>query len=81
MHPSLPQQFKTNDQVLRYNRLKHSVFTNTIQAGNVLRRINRYSQVYSTEFGWSRAHPIKMKGGAYEILSLFFKRYGGPPRW
>ena len=79
LHPSLSCQFKTNEQLLRYRRLKHSVLTDTVQAGTVSRRGNRYTQVYSTEFGWSRAHTMNKKGDAFEILPLFFKRYGVPP--
>ena len=63
-----------------YNRLQHSAFTNTIQAGTVSRRVNRYAQVYSTKFGWSRSHPMKRKGNAHESMSLLFKRDGVPPK-
>ena len=52
LHPSLSQQFNTNERALRYSRLQHSVFTDTIQAGTVLRRGNSYAQVYSTDFVW-----------------------------
>ena len=78
MHPSLLRIFKTNYRALRYNRLQHSVFTYTMQEGNVSRRGNRYEQVYSTDFGWSISHPVNRKGDAHETLSLFFKRYGVP---
>ena len=60
--------------------MQHSVFADTIQAGNVLRRGNRYAQVYAIEFGWSRTHSMKRKGDAHEILYLFFNRYGVPPK-
>ena len=50
LHPSLLQQFKTNDLALRYNRLQHSFFTNTMQTGTDSRRGNIYAQVYSTKF-------------------------------
>ena len=62
LHPYLLQQFKTNELDLRYNRLQHSAFNSTIQAGTVLRRGNWYAQVYSSGFGWSREHPTKRKG-------------------
>ena len=51
LHPYLSCQFNTNDRALRYNRVQHSVFTDTIQAGPVLMRGNQYEQVYSTGFG------------------------------
>ena len=79
LHPSLSRLFKTNEGEIKYNRLKHSVFTDTMQAGNVSRRGNRYAQVYSTKFGWPRAHPMKRKGDAHENLYLLFKRDGVLP--
>ena len=76
LHSSLSRQSNTNDQALRYNMLHHSVFTDTMQAGNFSRRGNWYAQVYSTEFGWSKEHPMKRKGDSHETLYLFFKRNG-----
>ena len=52
LHPYLSGKFNTNGLALSHNRLHHSVFTDTIQAGNISRRGNWYKQVYSTEFGW-----------------------------
>ena len=66
LNPYLLRRFKTNERALRYKRLHHSVFTAIIQAGNVFRRVNWYAQVYSTYFGWSRAHPMKRKGDTHE---------------
>ncbi len=37
------------------------------------------AQVYSTSFGWARAHPMKRKGEAHETLSLEFHHDGVPP--
>ena len=51
-----------------------------MQEGNVLRRENRYAKVYSTKFGWSRAHPTKRKADAHETLYVFIKRDGVPPK-
>ena len=48
IYPSFSRRFKINDHVLRYNRVKHNVFTGKIQAGTVSRRINWYAQVYLT---------------------------------
>ena len=50
LHPSLTRKFKTNDQAPRYNRLQHSVFADTMQAGTVSGRVNLYAQVYPTDF-------------------------------
>ena len=60
--------------------LQHNVLTHTIQEGTVSRRMNRYYQVCSNEFGWSRAHPMKNKGDMHETLHILFKRYGVSPK-
>ena len=62
LHPDLLRLINTNDRTLRHNRLQHSVFIDTMQAGTFSMRVNWYAQVYSTKFGWSRAHPMKRKG-------------------
>ena len=63
MHPSLLRKFNTNDRLISYNMLQHSVSSNTIQASTIPRGGNMYAQFYSTDFGWSRSHPMKRKGG------------------
>ena len=48
-------------------------------ASTVSRQGNKMAQIYSTSFGWARAHPMKRKGEAHETLSLLFHRDGVPP--
>jgi hypothetical protein len=43
------------------------------------KRGNKMAQVYSTSFGWARAHLMKRKGEAHETLSLVFHCDGVPP--
>ena len=66
--------------MLRYPRLPHPVFTDTLKAGTKLKRGNVYGQAYCTQFGWSRCHPMTHKSDAHETLSLLFKRDGVPPK-
>ena len=80
LHPSLSRRFRTNDRALRYKRLQHNVFTDTLKAGTKFRRGNLYAQVYATPFHWCRAHPMKEKSEAHETLSLVFQRDGVPPK-
>ena len=80
LHPSLSRRFRTNDRQLRYRRLRCDVFTDTLITNVISRRQNRYAQVFGTSFGWSRAHPMKLKSEAHEALSLMFIRDGVPPR-
>ncbi len=72
LNPMLARQFLTNDQMLRYKRLPHTTFTDTMFAGTSSRSGNKCAQVYSTSFGWARAHPMTRKGEAHETLSLLF---------
>ena len=78
-HPSLTRRFPTNDRMLRYNRLPHSIFTDTLIAGTRTSRGNKYSQIFATSYGWSRSFGLRAKSEAHESLSLLFKRDGVPP--
>jgi hypothetical protein len=75
LNPTLSRCFPTNDQMLRYKRLPHTMFTDSTAS----RQGNKMAQIYSTSFGWARAHPMKCKGEAHETLSLMFHRDGVPP--
>jgi hypothetical protein len=79
LDPSLTRRFPTNDRMLRYKRMPHACFTDTLVAGTTSRQGNKYAQAYCTSFGWMRAHPMKRKGDAHETLSLLFHRDGVPP--
>ena len=79
LHPSLSRRFRTNDRGLRYNRLRHTMFTDTLKAGTISRRGNQYAQIYTTGFHWNRAHPMKKKSDAHKTVSLLFQRDGVPP--
>ena len=79
LNPTLSRCFPTNDRMLRYKRLPHTIFTDTMFASTASRQGNKMAQIYATSFGWSRAHPMKRKGEAHETLSLMFHRDGVPP--
>ena len=68
-----------NDRMLRYDRLKHDVFTDTLFSKVDSRRLNRCAQVFTTSFGWSRVYPLRSKGDAHEALSTLFHQDGVPP--
>ena len=69
---NMSRMYPTNDRMLRYNRLPHPVFSDTMEAGVISKTGNRYAQAFCTQFGWSRMHPMKRKGDAHEALSLMF---------
>jgi hypothetical protein len=78
--PELTRRFPTNNRMLRYRRLPHHCFTDTLISGTVSKQGNKYAQAYCTSFGWSRAlFPMKQKGEAHENLSLLLRRDGIPP--
>jgi len=79
LHPTLSRRFQTNDRQLRYQRLSCEVFTDTMQASTVSwQRQNKFAQVFTTQFGWTRAFPMKKKSDAHEGLSLLAQRDGVP---
>ena len=65
---------------MRYNRLPHYVFSDTMKSGVVSKRGNKYGQAYCTQYGWSLFHPMKLKSEAHESLSMLFKHDGVPPK-
>lgn len=79
IHPSLSRRFPTNDRFLRYNRLPHTIFSDTLFAGTRSLGGNNCAQVFASTTGWTRAYPLRRKGEAHEALSLFFQREGVPP--
>ena len=67
-----------NDRQLQYKRLRHDVFGDTLLAGTKSKRGNKYSEVFVTNFGWSREFPMAKKGDAKETIYLLFQRDGVP---
>jgi hypothetical protein len=79
---SEPHSFSTNptnDRMLHYKCVLHTMFSDTLFAGSVPQQGNKMAQVYATSFCWARAHPMKRKGDAHETLSLVFQRNCVPP--
>ena len=65
--------------MLRYDRLPHTLFTDTLIAGTKSYRGNKYSQVFASSYGWSRAYGLPAKSDAHKALSLLFRREGIAP--
>ena len=76
---SITRRFPTNERMLRYDCLSHVLFSDTLIAGSVSKRGNKYAQMYEASFGWTQASPMTKKGDAHRNLSLLFKRGGVPP--
>ena len=75
-NPLLSQRYSTNDRMLRYRRLPVDLFTDTLEAGIVSHRGNKYAQVYAHWNTWCKAYPMARKSNAHETLSLLFAQEG-----
>jgi hypothetical protein len=71
-HPSLTKRYKTN------RRLPVTMYTDTMYSTILSRQMSKAAQIFTTDFGFVRAFPIKKENEAHEALSLFFHRVGVP---
>ena len=77
-NPLLSQWYCTNDRMFRYRRFAVDLFTDTLEAGIVSHRGNKYAQVYAHRNTWCKAYPIAWKSDAHETLLLLFAQEGVP---
>ena len=77
---ALTRRFKTNDRMLRYNRLNTTMFTDTAEAGTLSRRQNKYVQVYVVPPNWTKAYAMRTKGDAHHTLSNLLHDVGVPEK-
>ena len=76
LYPSVANLFPTNYRILRYNRLPHTLFNETLLSGTPSSRLNNYVQVFASSYGWSCFYCMRCKDGAHEAFFLQFKRDG-----
>ena len=79
INPVISQLYLTNYRMLRYPRLPHPLFTDTMIAGTVSKLENGNAHVYVTSFGSPHLFPLKLNSDAHEILLLLFNHDGVPP--
>ena len=77
-NPSIMRRFPTNDRIMRYNRLPHPMFTDTLLAGTASQRGHKFAQVFATTYGWSRTIPMTKKSDAPFALDRLFRNEGVP---
>ena len=65
IHTSLSRCYPTNDRMMCYNHLPHSVFSDIMNSGVVSKRVNKYGRAYCTQYGWSRCHPMILKSESH----------------
>ncbi len=56
-----------------YPCMPHRVVGDTMFAETESKNDNKCCQVFATNFGWARAHPLKQKMEAHEALLRMFK--------
>ena len=66
LYPSLSRRFKTNDCQLRYRRLNHDLYTDTLCASVRSHCGNKYDQVFTSTHHWYRAFPMEWKAHVHE---------------
>ena len=78
-NPSIMRRFLTNDHMLRYNRLPHPMFTDTLLAGTTSQRGQKFAQVFAKSYEKSSTIPMKKKSDANFSLDRLFRHEGVPP--
>ena len=63
---------------MRYNRLRTSLFTDTMYSKIRSKRGNKAAQVFTNDLGWVRVYPMETESSAPEALALLFARDGVP---
>jgi hypothetical protein len=76
--PNIERRWPTGDRPLRYKKLNHQVYHDTLKSSIISLRGNKCSEIYATDFGWSRNFPMKKESDVHETLDMFFHRYGVP---
>ena len=80
LNPTMTHRYRTHDQQLRYRRLSHDMFTDTLEASvRSWFRQKQYAQVFATAFGWCHVYRMKKKGDAQYGLPLMAAWYGASP--
>ena len=75
---SIMRRLPTNNRMMRYNRLPHPIFTDTLLAGTASQRGHKFAQVFATFYGWSRTISMTNKSDAPFALDRLFKHEGVP---
>jgi hypothetical protein len=77
-HLNVERRWPTGDRPLRYRRLDHAVYHDTMYSEIKSLRGNKCCEIYVTDFGWSSSFPLTREAKVHETLDLFLGRYGIP---
>jgi hypothetical protein len=75
---TLTRRFTTNDRMLWYELLNTKMLTDTLEAGTLSRRQNKYAQAYVIPPNWTKAYAMRNKRDAHHTLSSVFHDVGVP---
>ena len=64
--------------MLRYNRLPHPLFTDTLLAGTTSQLGHKFAQVFATSYGWYRTITMTKKSDTPFSLDSLFRHEGVP---
>ncbi len=78
-NPTLVHRFCTHNCMLCYQCLSNIIFTDTMFASTQSQHGNKSAWIFSFNYRWSHAYPMKTKGVAHEAYSLMFQHEGVPP--
>ncbi len=83
-YPSLSRRYRTNDKMLRYDRLDTDIFMDTLLstqdkklAGKTMRG-NTCAQVFVSDFGFVYFVPMERRDEVYSSVKKLFKHVGVP---
>ena len=77
----LRRRVSTNDRWMRYPRVSHTLFTDTMFAGQKSWQLqNKCAQIFATDFGWVRAYPMRKESHGPLALETLFKTVGVPDK-
>jgi hypothetical protein len=76
--PSIERCLPTGDRPLRHKRLHHQVYHDNKKAEVKSLGSNKCCEIYTTDFGWPKAFPLKKESDVHETLDLLLLLYGIP---
>jgi hypothetical protein len=79
LHPNIERRFPTTgDRHLHYRGLTSSIYHDTLFSLIKSTRGNTCTQIYASDFGWSRIFHMKKESDVHATLDEVFHRYGVP---
>ena len=78
LNPTLERRYKSNDKILRYNRLDTNLYTDTLFSSVKSTRQNKCAQLYCNDLDWTRFYPMTARIFMHETVAHLFRNEGVP---